>query len=118
MMRTTLRRSAWAAAALTAVLALAPTATASAAQQPPTADTAAACAFYDGDALTMYGQRGDRVSQIQCMLANRHYLPWKAVDGVFGDRTLAAVERFQRDHPPLAVDGMVGTLTWNALWYA
>lgn len=84
----------------------------------PTADTAAACAFYDGDALTMYGQRGDRVSQIQCMLANRHYLPWKAVDGVFGDRTLAAVERFQRDHPPLAVDGMVGTLTWNALWYA
>ncbi|MEV0091660.1 peptidoglycan-binding protein [Streptomyces sp. NPDC050738] len=112
-------RTQWTAAAVTAaaVLALMST-TAHAGEQVPTADTAAACAFYDGDALTVYGQRGERVSQIQCMLANRRYLPWKAVDGIFGDRTLAAVERFQRDHPPLAADGMVGALTWNALWYA
>lgn len=39
------------------------------------ADTMAACAYYNGNALTVYGQRGDRVSQAQCLLANRRYLP-------------------------------------------
>ncbi|MCX5140352.1 MULTISPECIES: peptidoglycan-binding protein [unclassified Streptomyces] len=76
------------------------------------------CAFYDGDGTTVFGEQGERVSQVQCMLANRRYLPWEAVDGVFGTRTLAAVQRFQADHPPLVPDGLVGPRTWSALWHA
>lgn len=51
-----------------------------------------------------------------------HYplLPELAVDGVFGEETLEAVMRFQREfHPP--VTGVVDRLTWNAirdLWLA
>ena len=37
-----------------------------------------------------------------------------SVDGGFGPQTLAAVHSFQRAHG-LAVDGIVGPLTWNAL---
>ena len=36
-------------------------------------------------------------------------------DGVFGQRTKAAVQSFQRSHPPLAVDGSVGANTWPRL---
>lgn len=66
----------------------------------------------------MYGERGDRVSQVQCMLANRHYLPWSALDGTFGPQTLLAVQRFQADNPPLVPDGLVTPVTWSALWHA
>jgi peptidoglycan hydrolase-like protein with peptidoglycan-binding domain len=37
------------------------------------------------------------------------------IDGQSGDRTKAAVEAFQRAHPPLTVDGVVGAQTWEAL---
>ena len=36
-------------------------------------------------------------------------------DGKFGKNTEAAVKAFQKDHPPLIVDGIVGRLTWSAL---
>ncbi|MFI5804332.1 peptidoglycan-binding protein [Streptomyces sp. NPDC051561] len=81
------------------------------------AGVAAACAYYQGSTLTVYGQRGDRVSQVQCLLANRRYLPWSELDGIFGDKTLAAVKKFQKDEK-LLVDGKVGTNTWHALRYA
>ncbi|WP_286160145.1 peptidoglycan-binding domain-containing protein [Streptomyces yunnanensis] len=77
--------------------------------------TFAACAFYNGDALTVYGQHGDRVKQAQCLLANRHYLTWKDVTGNFGAKTRTAVTKFQTAHH-LAADGKVGKGTWRALY--
>lgn len=123
MIRTTpqFRRSAQASAlaalVLAAALAAAPGAAADGSNTPPPGSSPV-CAFYDGDGPTAFGEQGERVSQVQCMLANRRYLPWEAVDGVFGTRTLAAVQRFQADHPPLLPDGLVGPRTWSALWHA
>ncbi|MFD0021915.1 peptidoglycan-binding protein [Streptomyces sp. NPDC058382] len=109
--------SALAALALATALAVAPGATADESNAPP-AGSSPVCAFYDGDGLTAFGEQGDRVSQVQCMLANRRYLPWEAVNGSFDTRTLAAVQRFQAEHPPLVPDGLVGPGTWSALWHA
>lgn len=80
-------------------------------------DTLAACAYYNGRALTVYGQRGDRVSQVQCLLANRHYVRWGDVTGYFGPKTLAAVKKFQSRHH-LTANGKVDKKTWHALYYA
>ncbi|MEU9116114.1 peptidoglycan-binding domain-containing protein [Streptomyces sp. NPDC048483] len=77
--------------------------------------TKAACAYYNGTALTVYGQRGDRVRQVQCLLANRRYLPWGDVTGYFGPKTRAAVKKFQSRHH-LTADGKVGKKTWRALY--
>ncbi|MEV0369233.1 peptidoglycan-binding domain-containing protein [Streptomyces sp. NPDC050636] len=101
---------------LTGGLLAAPAAQATQAQEPQL-DTHAACTYYDGDKLTVYGQHGARVSQVQCLLANRHYLGWSSVTGNFGDKTLAAVKKFQSRHH-LTADGKVGKKTWHALYYA
>ncbi|MFG2137258.1 peptidoglycan-binding protein [Streptomyces sp. NPDC048650] len=82
---------------------------------PGPAGAMAACAYYSGTALTVYGQRGDRVSQVQCLLANRRYLPWGDVTGYFGPKTRAAVKKFQAGHH-LTADGKVGSKTWRALY--
>ncbi|MFF9348457.1 peptidoglycan-binding protein [Streptomyces sp. NPDC014734] len=111
--------TALAAVALSIALAVAPTASADDAHNPPPPPgSSPVCVFYDGDEPTVYGDRGDRVSEVQCILANRHYLPWSALDGRFGPQTFLAVQRFQADHPPLAADGMVTAATWSALWHA
>lgn len=64
------------------------------------------------------------VCGLQYMLRQlaRHYpiLPELAVDGVFGEQTLEAVMRFQREFQG-KVTGVVDRLTWNAireLWLA
>ncbi|MCX4449074.1 peptidoglycan-binding protein [Streptomyces sp. NPDC087866] len=101
--------------ALAAALAAAPGAAADAENVPP-AGSSPVCAFYDGDGLTVFGDQGERAFQVQCMLANRMYLPWDAVDGTFGLRTLDAVQRFQAAHPPLLASGVVDADTWAALW--
>ncbi|MFE6662820.1 peptidoglycan-binding protein [Streptomyces sp. NPDC057697] len=113
-------RTVWAlaATALLAALASAPGASADGGRQAPPPAAGPACAFYDGDRTTSFGERGERVSQAQCLLANRHYLPWSAVDGTFGSETLVAVQRFQADHPPLVPDGLITRATWSALWHA
>ncbi len=64
-------------------------------------------------ALSRYGSRGGEVTQIQQRLSQLGYDPGKA-DGIFGDRTLAAVKAFQRDYG-LTVDGIVGKNTLAAL---
>ncbi|MCX4535010.1 MULTISPECIES: peptidoglycan-binding domain-containing protein [unclassified Streptomyces] len=111
--------SALAALALAATLTAAPGASAAGrAPEQSLLSPGAACVFYDGNQLTFFGEQGERVSEVQCLLANRRYLPWSAVDGTFGTTTLAAVLRFQADHPPLVPDGLVGPQTWSALWHA
>ncbi|WP_326765680.1 peptidoglycan-binding protein [Streptomyces sp. NBC_01591] len=107
-------------AAVSLLAALAPASGASADESNPVPPPGSSpvCAFYDGDRPTAFGEQGERVSQAQCLLANRHYLPWSAVDGTFGPETLVAVQRFQSDHPPLTPDGLVTPATWAALWHA
>jgi serine/threonine protein kinase len=73
------------------------------------------CTYYSGTALTQYGDKGQRVVEVQCILQARGYsVGSSGVDGDFGAATKAAVEHFQRDHH-LAVDGQVGVHTWSAL---
>lgn len=58
------------------------------------------------------GVRGDPVAALQTMLNSTG--AGIRVDGVFGPGTEDAVLNFQRS-AGLATDGIVGTLTWNAL---
>ena len=75
----------------------------------------AKCTYYSGTALTQYGDTGNRVREVQCILKARGYdLGAGGVDGDFGADTRAAVKSFQsRNH--LTVDGQVGVQTWAAL---
>jgi peptidoglycan hydrolase-like protein with peptidoglycan-binding domain len=58
------------------------------------------------------GDTGERVKAAQNELVRNQYS--LAVDGIFGDKTDAAVRQFQgRVH--LIVDGIVGPNTWRAL---
>lgn len=58
------------------------------------------------------------VSSLQYMLRQLsktyQFLPELAVDGVYGERTLEAVMRFQRE-AGLPVTGVVDQATWNAI---
>ncbi len=58
------------------------------------------------------GNKGSRVRMLQGLL-----LAWGyslKIDGIFGDKTKAAVLDFQRKHAK-PVDGLVGDITWNKL---
>lgn len=55
------------------------------------------------------GDRGEGVKLLQAALTYLGYKPG-AVDGVFGPKVEAAVEKFQRDHK-LYADGVVGRIT-------
>lgn len=63
---------------------------------------------YPGFYIRM-GSTGKIVKEIQAQLGGI------VVDGIFGPKTLAAVESFQKAHH-LAVDGIVGPISWNALF--
>ena len=56
------------------------------------------------DMVYKIGDRGETVKQIQKAL---HLLP----DGIYGRITMEAVSEFQRQNPPLKIDGMVGPAT-------
>src|SRR5215213_3945805 len=56
------------------------------------------------------GASGEVVRQLQQALKDLGFDPG-AVDGQFGSRTEAAVKAFQGDHD-IAVDGIVGDITW------
>lgn len=58
------------------------------------------------------GDRGQDVRRVQQALVDRFW--GLAVDGLYGRRTSAAVAGFQSEHG-LAVDGVVGPVTWGAL---
>ena len=59
-----------------------------------------------------YGAKGSSVSQLQSLLNQNGFT--LNVDGIFGDKTQAAVRDYQA-RMGLAVDGIVGTNTWGAL---
>ena len=63
---------------------------------------------------SQYGDRGPKVSLLQAELSRRGYYPWD-VDGIYGDLTLKAVERYQRARRLLA-DGWAGEATLTALF--
>jgi len=68
-----------------------------------------------GTTQTQYGDTGNRVLQVQCMLVNRGYgVGSSGVDGQFGTDTEAGVKAFQTAKG-LEVDGQVGPQTWAAL---
>lgn len=59
------------------------------------------------------GSKGQNVKALQILLDGRGFSCGKA-DGIFGNKTDAAVEKFQKANG-LTVDGVVGKNTWNAL---
>ncbi len=75
------------------------------------------CGFSKGSADTHYGDRGDKVAEVQALVKNTSgYGGELAVDGVFGKDTLVAVKWFQKTYlGPKEADGTVGPKTWEAL---
>ena len=59
------------------------------------------------------GDRGETVTTLQTALNDQGY-DCGEVDGIYGRKTKAAVEAFQRAHS-LKVDGICGRQTWTAL---
>lgn len=93
-----------------------PTATVTKTAAPPaTPAWISGCTYYSGTELTDYGDKGQRVVQVQCMLTKRGYsVGGSGVDGEFGEDTQSAVKQFQ-SAKGLEVDGQVGPNTWAAL---
>ena len=61
-----------------------------------------------------FGSNGPMVEYLQLALTRAGYNPGQ-IDGIFGRRTLSALEAFQRSNG-LAVDGIAGRNTWAALF--
>ena len=61
------------------------------------------------------GMQGSSITQVQERLNELGANPRLATDGIFGAMTEAAVMAFQRANG-LSVDGIVGQMTWNALF--
>lgn len=64
--------------------------------------------------LIAYGSSGENVRKVQSKLVTLGYLSG-SVDGIFGNNTKQAVMAFQHDSG-LQADGIVGRMTWNALF--
>lgn len=72
-----------------------------------------ACFSVTTQALSKMGSSGSEVRQIQTRLKNWGYYKG-SVDGIYGSRTKAAVESFQRKNG-LTVDGVAGPATLTAM---
>lgn len=59
------------------------------------------------------GSRGEDVRTVQYLL--REHDQQLEVDGILGRHTAGSIRAFQASHPPLAVDGIVGGMTWPRL---
>lgn len=69
--------------------------------------------------LYRQGSRDPAVRDIQARLNKiLNPVPRLAVDGIFGAKTAAAVQKFQQANPPLSVDGIVGPNTKARLFPA
>ena len=62
-----------------------------------------------------YGSTGNDVKKLQQALYDAGYTDVGKADGVFGQKTLAAVKAYQKDNN-LAVDGIAGNLTQGSLY--
>lgn len=67
--------------------------------------------------LLKWGSKGFLVEELQSALNDhtRTLSPKLVVDGVFGKLTYGAVRAFQRENPPLEIDGVVGPKTWERI---
>lgn len=68
-----------------------------------------------GNGLVKRGARGEHVKVLQQGLLDLGYRLVGGADGAFGGQSKAAVEQFQRNNPPLGVDGIVGKNTLSKL---
>jgi peptidoglycan hydrolase-like protein with peptidoglycan-binding domain len=78
-------------------------------------------------ALAVTTRRGDEGEQVRAVQEEFHYRSGNdapgsglEVDGIFGPKTEAAVREWQQflrsaDEPTMAVDGIVGPMTWQSL---
>lgn len=73
-------------------------------------------ASLEADGVLKKGARGTKVSDLQTRLNESGYDAGK-VDGIFGDNTEKAVKALQKASG-IAVDGIVGPDTWQALYQA
>lgn len=62
-----------------------------------------------------YFSHRDDMRRVQARLSELGYDPG-AIDGLFGPNTRRAIQAFQANNPPLAVDGLAGIDTWNRLF--
>lgn len=66
--------------------------------------------------LLRKGDTGSCVRVLQNLLVSKGYsVGSSGADGVFGTNTDNAVRRFQSDYVSLAIDGLVGQMTWGTL---
>lgn len=66
--------------------------------------------------LLRHGDRLPTVAVVQILLnRNMRKGTFIAVDGIYGRNTRGAVREYQRRHPSLGEDGVVGKNTWKAL---
>ena len=65
------------------------------------------------DVLSKFGSKSEEVKSIQTVLKNKGYYE-ASIDGIFGEKTKAAVINFQKDNN-LVQDGIVGSKTLKAL---
>lgn len=65
------------------------------------------------DVLSKFGSKSEEVKSIQTILKNKGYYQ-ASIDGIFGEKTKAAVINFQRDNN-LVQDGIAGSKTLKAL---
>jgi peptidoglycan hydrolase-like protein with peptidoglycan-binding domain len=63
--------------------------------------------------LLKKGSKGEAVRKLQGWLYQLGYIPG-STDGIFGPKTEKAVRAFQRD-AGIAVDGIVGEITWTTM---
>lgn len=81
---------------------------------PTPAPVTTAAANFTLSVLVKKGAQGSAVQMIQKALNAHGANPQLAADGIFGDKTLAAVKTFQKQNS-LSVDGIVGKQTVTAL---
>ncbi|MFF3641706.1 peptidoglycan-binding protein [Streptomyces sp. NPDC002564] len=73
------------------------------------------CGYHAANTYSDYGDRGDKVKEIQALLRYNGYdIGRSGIDGKFGDDTLKAVKKFQGSWG-LPKDGIVGPATWGFL---